>query len=115
MLEPCPDWSPLGVNFKILDEHPYLFYISSPPPGPKVGSSQLLLLPMKLVSRFADIVSVEQFIEDQENENTKKKTQENVALLKEYSDAGERVKTHSFVCDSSQLVNKNRTHSPTMK
>ena len=22
------NWSPLGVNFKILDEHPYLFYIS---------------------------------------------------------------------------------------
>ena len=33
MGEPRPDWSPLGVNFKILDEHPYLFYISSPP-GP---------------------------------------------------------------------------------
>ena len=26
-----------------------------------------------------------------------------------------RSKTRSFVCDSSQLVNKNRTHSPTMK
>ena len=25
MREPRPDWSPLGVNFKILDEHPYLF------------------------------------------------------------------------------------------
>ena len=34
-----------------------------------------------MVSRFADIVSVEQFIEDQENENTKKKTERNVALL----------------------------------
>ena len=33
MREPRPDWSPLGVNFKILDEHPYLFYISSPPRG----------------------------------------------------------------------------------
>ena len=33
MREPRPDWSPLGVNFKILDEHPYLFYISSPPLG----------------------------------------------------------------------------------
>ena len=32
MREPRPDWSPLGVNFKILDEQPYLFYISSPPP-----------------------------------------------------------------------------------
>ena len=37
-----------------------------------------------MVSRFADIVSVEQFIEDQENENTKKKTEHNVALLKEF-------------------------------
>ena len=37
-----------------------------------------------MVSRFADIVSVEQYIEDQENENTKKKTQQNVALLKEF-------------------------------
>ena len=37
-----------------------------------------------MVSRFADIVSVEQFIEDQENKNTKKKTQQNVALLKEF-------------------------------
>ena len=35
-----------------------------------------------MVSRSADIVSVEQFFEDQENENTKKKTQQNVALLK---------------------------------
>ena len=37
-----------------------------------------------MVSRFADIVSVEQFIKDQENENTKKKTQQNVALLMEF-------------------------------
>ena len=29
MREPRPDWSPLGDNFKILDEHPYLFYIFS--------------------------------------------------------------------------------------
>ena len=34
MREPRPDWSPLGVNFKILDEHPYLFHISIPPPPP---------------------------------------------------------------------------------
>ena len=31
-----------------------------------------------MASRFADINSVEQFIEDQENENTRKKTQQNV-------------------------------------
>jgi len=36
-------------------------------------------------SRSAVILSVEQFIEDQENENSKQKTrQSNVALLKEF-------------------------------
>ena len=37
-----------------------------------------------MASRFADINSVEQFIEDQENESTRKKTQQNVALLEEF-------------------------------
>ena len=37
-----------------------------------------------MASRFADINSMEQFIEDQENENTRKKTQQNVALLEEF-------------------------------
>ena len=37
-----------------------------------------------MASGFADINSVEQFIEDQENENTRKKTQQNVALLEEF-------------------------------
>ena len=31
MREPRPNWCPLGVNFKILDEHPHLFYIGVPP------------------------------------------------------------------------------------
>ena len=35
-------------------------------------------------SRFADITSVEECIEGQENENTRKKTEQNVALLKEF-------------------------------
>ena len=35
MREPRPDWSPLGVNFKILDEHPHLFDIRVPPPPPR--------------------------------------------------------------------------------
>ena len=35
-------------------------------------------------SRFADITSVEEFIEGQENENTRRKTEQNVALLKEF-------------------------------
>ena len=34
--------------------------------------------------RFANTNSVEEFIEDQENENTRKKTQQSVALLKEF-------------------------------
>ena len=37
-----------------------------------------------MASRFAGINSVKQFIKDQENENTRKKTQQNVALLKEF-------------------------------
>ena len=37
-----------------------------------------------MASRFADINSVEQFIEEQENENTREKTQQNVALLEEF-------------------------------
>ena len=35
MREPLPDWSPLEVTFKILDEHPHLFYIRVPPPPGK--------------------------------------------------------------------------------
>ena len=34
-------------------------------------------------SRFSDIVSVEEFIEGQENENTREKTGQNIALQKE--------------------------------
>ena len=33
MHERRPDWSPLGVNFKILDEHPHLFVILESLPG----------------------------------------------------------------------------------
>ena len=35
-------------------------------------------------SRLADIVSVEEFIEGQENENTRKKTEQNITLLQEF-------------------------------
>ena len=31
--KPRPDWSPLGVKFKISDEHPRLFRMGVPPPG----------------------------------------------------------------------------------
>ena len=34
MCEPYPDWSPLGVSFKIPDEHPHLFIFESPLPPP---------------------------------------------------------------------------------
>ena len=37
-----------------------------------------------MASMFTDINAVEQFIEDHENENTRKKTQQNVALLKKF-------------------------------
>ena len=33
MLNPRPDWSPLGVKFKISDEHPRLFHMGVPLPG----------------------------------------------------------------------------------
>jgi len=32
-LGPRPDWSPIGVSFKISDEHPHPFHMGSPPPG----------------------------------------------------------------------------------
>ena len=38
MREPRPDWSPIGVNFKILDDHPHLFYIRVPPGGTLVSN-----------------------------------------------------------------------------
>ena len=31
LLKARPDWSPLGVKFKISDEHPLLFHIGVPP------------------------------------------------------------------------------------
>ena len=41
MREPRPGWSPLGVNFKIPDEHPHLFYIQvSPAPLPGDASQE---------------------------------------------------------------------------
>ena len=46
--------------------------------------SNVPCFPKIMASRFAYVNnSVEQFIEDQGNENTRKKTQQNVALLKE--------------------------------
>ena len=53
MREPRPDWSPLGVNFKILDEHPYLFYISSSPPGNILRRVILLMLVLVLPGGYS--------------------------------------------------------------
>ena len=43
------------------------------------------------LSRFANVASVEEFIEEQENQNTKKKTEQNIALLKEFLTIKKRV------------------------
>ena len=48
MREPRPDWSPLGVNFKILDEHPHLFLYSSPPPGVRLGDKKKSIVLMSI-------------------------------------------------------------------
>ena len=42
MRKPRQDWSHLGVNFEILDEHPHLFYIRVPPPPPPPDSDTTL-------------------------------------------------------------------------
>ena len=36
-VEPRPNWSPLGVQFKISDEHPHPFHMRSPHPGAVTG------------------------------------------------------------------------------
>ena len=43
-----------------------------------------MLASSSVTSRFADIVSPEKFIEGQQSENTRKKTDQNIALLKEF-------------------------------
>ena len=50
----------------------------------RVNVYNVTCFPRIIASRFADINSMKQFIEDPENENTRKKTQQNVALLKEF-------------------------------
>ena len=57
MREPRPDWSPLGVNFKILDEHPYLFIFESPPPPPGGDTGAWLLSRLCAFSPFLCKVS----------------------------------------------------------
>ena len=40
-----PDWSPLGVYFKISDEHPHPFHMrSSPPPSGDIVQAKVILL-----------------------------------------------------------------------
>ena len=96
-----------------------------------------------MASRFKDLdVSVEDFISEQENESTKKKTLQNVAVLQQFLASKKFFITiflrsillkSQYVCTwrgvaeltrslrslvrsrLSQLVKKNRPHSPTMK
>ena len=55
MREPHPDWSPLGVNFKILDEHPHLFlynyFKSPPPPGDQTFSSNIVFVAHRMAKQ----------------------------------------------------------------
>ena len=48
------------------------------------GKNSQAIASSSATSRFADIVPVEEFIQGQENENTRKKTEQNIALLKEF-------------------------------
>ena len=41
LLNTNPDWSPLGVKFKLSDEHPRLFHMGAPP---RVGTRKLVML-----------------------------------------------------------------------
>ena len=50
----------------------------------RVNVYNVTCFPRIIASRFEDINSVKQFIEDSGNENTRKKTQQNVVLLKEF-------------------------------
>ena len=59
-----------------------------------------------IASRFADINSVEQFIEDHENENTRKKTQQNVALLKEFLTLRNEERPQFIQLVRPQVINK---------
>ena len=42
-----PRWSPLGVKFKISDEHPHLFLMGVPPPPPP-GMNSYIVSDMRL-------------------------------------------------------------------
>ena len=53
MREPRPDWSSLGVNLKILDEHPHLFYIRVPPPPPPGCRLTCTILDVTISSRYS--------------------------------------------------------------
>jgi len=58
------------------------FRLSLPPR--KTKEKQKVMALSLGTSWFADIVSVEKLIEGQENESTRKKTDQNIALLKEF-------------------------------
>ena len=59
MREPCPDWSPLGVIFKILDEHPHLFLYSSSPPPPPGSLAIYNLVAQSIDWSFSKLLSLE--------------------------------------------------------
>ena len=55
MREPHPDWSPLGVNLKIFDEHPCLFHMGAPhppPPGGLKGTTHASFVTLIISSSF---------------------------------------------------------------
>ena len=62
MREPRPDWSPLGVKFKILDEHPYLSYISSPHPAPTPPPPECNLCRAKVATSCNFMAILVQFV-----------------------------------------------------
>ena len=66
MLEPRPDWSPLGVNFKILDEHPTLLIYRVIPPREytraeldRFNFKQIFVLQIKTVDHRSDAIKDE--------------------------------------------------------
>ena len=67
LLKPRPDWSPLGVKFKISDEHPRLFHMGVPPPGLKL--SVVEELGFKSMSQPSCLQSLMLCLEEQNKES----------------------------------------------
>ena len=56
MREPRPDWSPFGVNFKILDEHPYLFIYRVPPSPGFLRNNSVFFFPAKFTAEDIELL-----------------------------------------------------------